>query len=224
MFGRIPKNVLISVTYVQRSSLAATISLSMILAVSITYFRHRKTHERSGATQSPSSRNTPIDSARNTPFSGDEESDPSQHEQLYHNFVEGEADPESHSNIAEFTAPQPYHPGHFRSFSHDGHLNQYTMPTSHGLNTLNGIHPATPPNEVEENNSHKDGPSPVDTDESHSYHGDVQSSYIHQTYHTLTDPAAAADITKMGMMLNDPLRKDYSMMDTSLMNQTWTYQ
>src|SRR5438105_722698 len=146
----------------------------------------------------------------------------SQHEQLYRGFNEAETETESQANIADFTAPQPYHPGHFRSFSHEGHLNHYTIPTSHGLSNLNGIHPATPPNEVEENNSHEDGPSPVDTDGSHSYHEEVQPGYVHQTFNTLTEPN---DITKMGIMMNDPLRRDFSsMMDPSLMNQTWTYQ
>src|SRR5579871_3886292 len=44
-----------------------------ILLMELANDRHRKTHDRTGTTQSPSGRNTPCDSTRNTPISGDDD-------------------------------------------------------------------------------------------------------------------------------------------------------
>jgi hypothetical protein len=211
----------------------------------LTNDRHRKTHERTGATQSPSARNTPCDSSRNTPISGDEESDAhnsdrSHHSEHLYQYPNGtEIDDERH-NLTEYTQPQPYHAGHFRSFSHDGHLNHYNLaPTSHGLTNLNGIRPATPPNEVEEDLSHgvDDAHSSIDSDGSHSYHDDVQSGYAHQQYHhDLSAGASHLGVTtngdilqKNGMIMQpDPLQKEYlshpPITNNSIMAQGWGYQ
>jgi hypothetical protein len=212
--------------------------------VSFANVRHRKTHERTGATQSPSARNTPCDSSRNTPVSGDEESDAhnsdqSHHsEHLYQYTHATEIDEERH-NITEYTQPQPYHPSHFRSFSHDGHLNHYNLaPTSHSITNLNGVHPATPPNEVEEDISHgvDDAHSSIDSDGSHSYNGDISSGYVHQQYHGLSADTAHLEVAANGdmleknglMMSSDQLQREYlshpPITNTSIMAQGWGYQ
>lgn len=207
--------------------------LSIFLVWYLTNFRHRKTHERTGTTHSPSARNTPCDSARNTPVSGDEELDgqrPDESDQFRY---------EHQSNGTEFPYPQqqPLHHSHFRSFSHDGHLNHYGItPTSNGLN-FNNVNRSTPPNEVEED-SHQtadDDNSPTDSDGSHSYHEDAPPSYAHQTnYHGMPVGNTTLGLTSNGdikngitMMQPDPLRKNFlshtQMMDPSMMNQGWEY-
>lgn len=209
-------------------------------------FRHRKTHDRTGATQSPSARNTPCDSSRNTPISGDEEidtlhldsMDPKDHFRLFTHDGEGDA---SH---LDFQQPQTYHPvSHFRSISLDGHLAHYNMgPTSHTLTDLTGGQPATPPNEIDEHHSGQgeNGPSPTDTDGSHSYHEDAPQNYAYQNPYqgvspshtklsvTPTGEIVANDKHGMTILHADPLRKDFmnntTMLDPSLMTQGWTYQ
>ena len=204
----------------------------MFLFWHLTNYRHRKTHERSGATHSPSARNTPCDSTRNTPVSGDEEhrSDESQHGDHFRYADQNQ------SNCAEYQYPgsQSLHQTHFRSFSHDGHLNSYGVtPTSHSISDFNSVNRATPPNEVEEGPSQgaEDDHSPTDSDGSHSYQEEAPPSYAHQTnYHGML--VGDATLTTNGEMKNgitmiqaDPLRKDYlthpPIMDPS---QGWGYQ
>jgi len=131
---------------------------------------------------------------------------------------------------------------HFRSFSHDGHLNHYNIPpTSHGLSNYSSIHRATPPNEVEEDvpipavTATSDN-SPADTDGSHSYHEESQPAYAHQaTYSDMSvnpalgvAPAPEMKDDMTSLLQSDSLRKDFmpqpSVMDPALMNQNWSYQ
>lgn len=187
-----------------------------------TNYRHRKTHERNGA--SNSARNTPCDSSRNTPVSGDEEVE--QHK-------EEAQDDQLFANAAGYTHGQSLHT-HFRSFSHDGHLNHYNLaPTSHGLGSLGGLNGASPPAEVEEAAHVADDRSPADTDGSHSYHDEVPPSYAHQPSYQevpnpLSDELLTAPKNPMVGIQNDTLRKDYmthsQMMDPSMMNSSWGFR
>jgi hypothetical protein len=207
----------------------------------LTNSRHRKTHERSGST-----RNTPCDSSRNTPVSGDDELDPhrsdeSQHdEQLFRYPTNTEVEQDNHVNT-EYPQHPPLHQGHFRSFSHEGHLNHYTMaPTSHSLSNLHVMRHATPPNEIEEDPSHAgEDNSPPDTDSTNSYHEELPPNYAHQTtYHGIPvgngslNVSSNGDIitspkTELAMMETDPLRKHYlshpQMMEPPMMDQGWGY-
>src|SRR5262245_56684412 len=93
-----------------------------------------------------------------------------------------EEDSTENGDHGEYSQSQPYHLSHFRSFSLDSHLNQYNLaPTSHGVVTLNNAPPNTPPNEADENQCRQgdSGPSPTDSDVSHSYHEDVPQPYPH---------------------------------------------
>ena len=219
------------VVFVPRSFHGVIIWLSTFLFWHPANYRHRKTHERSGATHSPSARNTPCDSTRNTPVSGDEEhrSDESQHGDQYRYADQNQ------SNGTEYQYPgaQSLHQTHFRSFSHDGHLNSYGItPTSHSISNFNR---ATPPNEVEENPPQvaEVDHSPTDSDGSHSYHEEAPPSYAHQTDYggmsvgstSLTNGELKNEIT---MIQTDSLRKDYlthpPLMEPSMMNQGWGYQ
>lgn len=190
--------------------------------------RHRKTHERSSVT---SARNTPCDSSRNTPVSGDEESD-------HHRSDEGEQlfqNQSQQSHGQDFQHQSLHSHNHFRSFSHDGHLNHYTVgPTSHGMTNYGGMGRATPPNEVEEDHPQvvgTDGPSPSDSDGSHSFHD--EASYGHQSSNYMSVAQTPLGVTTngdmmkngMAMMPTDALRKDYTqIMDPSLMNPSWSFQ
>jgi hypothetical protein len=190
--------------------------------------RHRKTHERAnGTTVSPSARGGSCDSARATPVSGDEELDA-------HRSDEGEQ-----YQQVEFSYQPPSM--HFRSFSHDSHLNHYNLPpTSHHSSNFSSMHRATPPIEVEEDvplpavTGSSDN-SPTDTDGSHSYHEESQPAYAHQSYTDMSvnpalgvapTPEMKDDMTSL--LQADSLRKDYmpqpSMMDPAMMNQGWGYQ
>jgi hypothetical protein len=222
------------VGFVQRSFHGAIIWPSTFLFWRPTNYRHRKTHERSGTTHSPSARNTPCDSTRNTPVSGDEEqrSDESQHGDHFRYADQSQSSGTEYS----YPVPQSLHQAHFRSFSHDGHLNSYGItPTSHGISNFNNVNRATPPNEVEEDPSQNaEDHSPTDSDGSHSYHEEAPPSYAHQTnYHGMS--VGNTTVTTNGEVKNgitmvqaDPLRKDYlthpSIMDPSIMNQGWGYQ
>ena len=203
--------------------------LSILLQrVTFTHFRHRKTHERSSV--NPSARNTPSESARNTPVSGDEESDHQRSDEGEHLFQNN-----NQSNGMEFQHQSLHQHNHFRSFSHDGHLNHYTVgPTSHGMTNYGGMVRATPPNEVEEDHPQvvgTDGPSPSDSDGSHSFHD--EASYAHQSSNYMSVGNTPLGVTTngemikngMNLMQSDPLRKDYSqIMDPSLMNPSWSFQ
>jgi hypothetical protein len=181
-----------------------------------------------------SARNTPCDSARNTPVSGDEESDHQRSDEGEHLFQNHNQN--NQPNGTEFQHQSLHSHNHFRSFSHDGHLNHYTVgPISHGMTHYGGIGRATPPNEVEEDHHPQvvgtDGPSPSDSDGSHSFHD--EASYAHQSTNYMSVGGAPLGVTPngdmmkngMAMMQSDPLRKDYSqIMDPSLMNQSWSFQ
>jgi hypothetical protein len=130
---------------------------------------------------------------------------------------------------------------HFRSFSHDSHLNQYNIPpTSHGLSNFSSMQRATPPNEIEEDvpipavtASSDDSP---ESDGTQSYPEESQPAYAHQsTYSEMSvnpalgvapTPEIKDDMTSL--LQSDSLRKDFmpqpSMMDPALMNQNWGYQ
>jgi len=207
--------------------------------------RHRKTHDRTGATHSPSGRNTPCDSTRNTPVSGDEDVDALSLERMDHNdhfklyAAEGIVEDPNH---ADFSQSHPYHHvNHFRSISLDGHLSHYMGPPSHTLSGIVANQPATPPNEVDEHNAGRTetGPSPTDSDASHSYDDDAPQNYAHQnSYQGISPVHASLSMTPSGeaipndkhdMMLQaDPLRKEYinntNMLDPSLISQGWTFQ
>jgi hypothetical protein len=133
-------------------------------------------------------------------------------------------------------------PPHFRSFSLDSHLNQYNMvpTTSQNITTLSNTQPTPPPNETEENHSRPgdNGPSPTDSDASHSYHDDVPQNYAHQVAYQGVSPGhtnlsvASGDLASgekqtMTMLQQDSLRKEYltstTMLDPSLMSQGWSY-
>src|SRR5437667_2673974 len=155
MCGHILRKDRMFAEFVQRNFRGVITLLSMIpLFQYPTNCRHRKTHERTGATHSPSGRNTPCDSTRNTPVSGDEELDPqrSDENQNEEQFRYGDI---SQSIGPEYQYPsQTLHHSHFRSFSHDGHLNHYGItPTSNSINNFNSIQRSTPPNEGEEDPS-----------------------------------------------------------------------
>ena len=216
-----------------------------ILLMELANDRHRKTHDRTGTTQSPSGRNTPCDSTRNTPISGDddvevlnlERMDHNDHFKLYTN--DGDRENELH---ADYPQSHPYPPvNHYRSISLDGHLSHYSMaPTSHSLTDLAGIQPATPPNEMDEHQSAQveTGPSPTESDGSHSYHEDLAQNYSHQSSYQGVSPHAQLSVTPTGeiisndkhdmIMQTDSLRKDFmnttAMLDPALMSQGWTYQ
>lgn len=209
-----------------------------------TNVRHRKTHERSGTTQSPPTRNTPCDSTRNTPVSGEEDLDPqrsdvNQHSDQFRYSNNSDADHETQNGYV-YPPQQSLPHNHFRSFSHDGHLNHYALgPTSHGVNHLNGLHRATPPNEVEEDPQRLADNSPSDSDGSHSYHDEAPPSYAHQSnYSGMSVGTATLGVPTNGEIMTTPkdeismqgdsLQKDYmphpQMMDPSMMNQGWSYQ
>jgi hypothetical protein len=212
----------------------------------VTNIRHRKTHDRTGATHSPSGRNTPCDSGRNTPISGDDDGDEVNLDRMDHNdhfklyATEGIVEEQSHG---EFSQPHPYHHvNHFRSISLDGHLSQYSMgPTTHTLSSMLPTQPATPPNELDERHPTQleTGPSPSDSEGSHSYHDDAHQNYAHQNaYHGISPIHANLSVTASGevissdkhdMMLQaDPLRKEFmnntNMLDPTLITQAWTFQ
>ena len=180
-----------------------------------TNYRHRKIHERNGA--SSSACNTPCDSAQNTPVFGDMEVE--QHK-------DGQDD-QPYASAADYTHGQPLHT-HFRSFSQDGHLDHYNLaPISHGMSNLSGLHGATPPAEVDEPAQITDDQSPADTDESHSYRDEVASSYA--SYQEVPNPLSEELLTvrknPMVGIQNDSPWKDYmihsQMMDHSMMNSSW---
>jgi hypothetical protein len=145
----------------------------------------------------------------------------------------------------EYPQHQSLYHNHFRSFSHDGHLNQYTIPpTSHNVTNFNTIAQATPPNEVEEHHHvGDDDNSPSDSDGSHSYHEDVPPNYAPQSYHGMSVNNATLGDTTLGVNTNveilagpkagitmiqpDALSKDYlahpQVMDQSLIGQEWEY-
>jgi hypothetical protein len=237
MSVHIPKNVRISAVSAQRNSLAVIISHSMFLC-SFTDFRHRKTHDRTGGTDS--GRNTPCDSSRNTPVSGDEEdelprSNPHNSENYYDRYTDEDLDEKNQMQVPDYSQHQHNMHSHFRSFSHDGHLNHYTIPPTSQL-TMNGIRAGTPPNEDEEDISHPgdDEQSPMDSDGTHSFHEEA-ADYVHQTnYHGIpTAPSALAvssaedfvNKNAMSIMHPDDVQKDYlnnaPMMDPSMITEGW---
>ena len=211
-------------------NLAQYVSISRIKLIN----RHRKTHDRTGATQSPSARNTPCDSNRNTPVSGEEEG-------------EGDVSDVSHHSAehlfrfqSQVPDSQTYHPqpmqAHMRSFSHDSHFPHYSFAPS-----LTTFSQSIPPNEVDEETMTLPHPvsadnSPVTSDGSNSFTDESMPSYAHQpTYSTLNTASIGvnADLIPgpkhaMEMMQSDNLRRDYlgdpQILDPTIMNQGWSYQ
>jgi hypothetical protein len=175
-------------------------------------------------------------------MSGDEEgeisrSDRHDGENFYDGYTDEELDEKSQVQLpASYAQP---HNMHFRSFSHDGHLNHYTMaPTSH-MN-INGMRAGTPPNEDEED--HRNGGdnehSPIDSDGSHSYHDEIPTSYVHQpSYQTMSSAQSALAVSSTGELvspkdamtiMHGDMQKDYinnqPLMDPSMMSEGWGYQ
>jgi hypothetical protein len=161
--------------------------------------------------------------------SGEEELDGQRSDESEH-FRYATVEHQSNGTEFPYQPHQSLHHTHFRSFSHDGHLNHYGMtPTSNGVN-FNNMNRATPPNEVEENPHQTDeNNSPNDSDGSHSYQEDAPSSYAHQTtYHGMGNGALSNGDLKNGVVLQtDQLQKEFlthpQIMDPSLMNQGWEY-